>query len=130
MFSYATKVDLKGATVVDMSNLASKLNLGILKAAVSKIDVGKLKIVPVNLSNPSNIVNNEVVKKTVYDKLVAKGNSNSSKVNNIDTSEFILETNYGTDKSDLEKKSIPWQKIPDASGIIKSNKIINAKILK
>ena len=37
-------------------------------------------------------------KKTVYDKLVAK-------VNNIDTSGFILKTKYGTDKSDLEKRA-------------------------
>ena len=38
-----------------------------------------------------------VVKKTAYDKLVAK-------VNNIDISGFFLETKYDTDKSDLEKK--------------------------
>ena len=36
-------------------------------------------------------------KKTVYDKLVAK-------VDNIDTSGFVLKTKYNTDKSDLEKK--------------------------
>ena len=35
--------------------------------------------------------------KIVYDKLVAR-------VNNIDTSGFVLETKYDTDKSDLEKK--------------------------
>ena len=44
-----------------------------------------------------NVVNNEVVKKIVYDKLVAK-------VNNIDTIGFVLEIRYYTDKSDLEKK--------------------------
>ena len=33
----------------------------------------------------------------MYDKLVAK-------VNNIDTSEFVLKTKYDTDKSDLERK--------------------------
>ena len=36
-------------------------------------------------------------KKIVYDKLVAK-------VNNIDTSGFILKTKYGTNKLDLESK--------------------------
>ena len=35
----------------------------------------------------------------MYDKLVAK-------VNNIDTSRFVLQTKYKTDKSDLEKKKI------------------------
>ena len=33
---------------------------------------------------------------TVYDKLAAK-------VNNIDTSRFVLNTKYNTDKLDLEK---------------------------
>ena len=33
----------------------------------------------------------------MYDKLVAK-------VNNIDTSGFLLKTNYDTDKSELENK--------------------------
>ena len=36
-------------------------------------------------------------KKTEYDKLVTK-------VDNIDTTEFVLKTIYNTDKSDLEKK--------------------------
>ena len=45
----------------------------------------------------SNVVKNDVVKKSVYDKLVAK-------VNNIDTTGFLLKTTYDTDKSDLEKK--------------------------
>ena len=47
----------------------------------------KLKTVPVDLSKLSNVVNNDVVKKTVYDKLVAK-------INNIDISGFILKTKY------------------------------------
>ena len=49
------------------------------------------------MSKLSNVVNYEVVKKTVYDKLVEK-------LNAIDTSGFVLKTKYDTDKSDLEKK--------------------------
>ena len=45
----------------------------------------------------SNLVKNEVVKKTVYDKLVAK-------VNNVDTNRFVLKTKYDADKPELEKK--------------------------
>ena len=45
----------------------------------------------------SNVVKNGVVKKTVYDKLVAK-------VKNSDTSEFDLKTKYDADKTDLGKK--------------------------
>ena len=59
----------------------------------------KLKTFPVDLSKLSNVVNNDVVKKTVYDKLVAK-------INNIDISGFILKTKYDTDKSELEIKII------------------------
>ena len=55
---------------------------------MNKIDVDKLKTVPMNLSKSSNLVNKDVVKKTVYDKLAAK-------VNNIDKSGFILKSkNY------------------------------------
>ena len=68
-----------------------------LKTAVDKIDVEKLKTVSVDLSKLSNIVKNAVVKKTVYEKLVAT-------VNNIDTSEFVLKTKYQTDKSDKKIK--------------------------
>ena len=68
--NYATKTDLKGAIGIDTSNLAVKSNLVKLKAEVDKIDVDKLKTVSVNLSKLSNVVNNEVVKKTVHDKLV------------------------------------------------------------
>ena len=44
------------------------------------------------------VVKNEVVKKTVYDKLVTK-------VNNIDTSGFVLKTKCDKDISKLFKKS-------------------------
>ena len=69
---YATKPDLKGAAGVDMSNLAAKLDLPRLMAEAGKIHVDKLKTVPVDLSKLSNVVNNGIVKKSVYDKLVAK----------------------------------------------------------
>ena len=39
--------------------------------------------IPADLSKVSNVVKNDVAKKTVYDKLVAK-------VDNIDTSDFVL----------------------------------------
>ena len=42
------------------------------------------------------VVKNDVVKKTEYNKLVTK-------VDNINTTGFVLKTKYGSDKSDLEK---------------------------
>ena len=95
--NYATKTDLKNATGVDTSELAAKSDLASLKAEIDKIDVYKLKTVPIDLSKLSNVVNNNAVNKAVYGKLVTKAN-------NIITSRFVLEIKYGTDKSDLKKK--------------------------
>ena len=53
--------------------------------------------VPIDLSKLADVVKNNVAKKTVYDKLIAK-------VNNINNSIFILKTKYQTDKSKLENK--------------------------
>ena len=82
---------------VDTSSFALKTNLANLKTEVDKLDIDKLVPVPVDLSKLSDVVKNGVVKKTVYDKLVAK-------VNNIDTNDFVLKTKYDTDKPELEKK--------------------------
>ena len=70
--SYATKTDLKNVTHVDISSFASKTNLAGSKTEVDKIDVEKLKTLPVDLAKLSNLVKNDVVKKTEYDKLVTK----------------------------------------------------------
>ena len=56
-----------------------------LKTEFDKLDIDKLVPVPVDLSRLSDVVKNGVVKKTDYDKLVAK-------VNSIDTSGFVLKT--------------------------------------
>ena len=64
---------------------------------------------------------NDVVKKTEYNKLVTK-------VNNIDTTEFVLKTKYDTDKSDLEKKiSDAEKKFPNTNDLAKKTDL-NAKI--
>ena len=67
--------------------LAAKSDLVSLKAEVDKLDVDKLVPVLVDLSKLSDVVKNYVVKEAVYHKLVAK-------VNNIDTSGFVLKTTY------------------------------------
>ena len=89
MSNYATKTDSKNVTHVDTSSFAIKTNLANLKTEFDKLDIDKLAPVPVDLSKLSDVVKNDVVKKTVYDKLVAK-------VNNIDTSDFVLKTKYNT----------------------------------
>ena len=95
--SYATKTDLKSVIHVDVSSFALKTNLANLKTEVNKLHIAKLVTVPDDLAKLSNVVKNDVVKKTVYEKLVTK-------VDNIDTTGFVLKTKLDTGKSDLEKK--------------------------
>ena len=87
-----------------------------LKTEVDKLDIDRLVPVPTDLSNLSNVVKNDLVKKAVYNKLVAK-------VDNIDTSDFVLKTKYSTNKEELENK------IPDTSNLVKKQLII-LKLLK
>ena len=58
------------------------------------------------MSRLSNVVKNDAVKKAYYNKLVTK-------VDNIDSSGFVLKTKYDTDKSELKNK------IPETSGLVK-----------
>ena len=117
--NYGTKTDLTNIPHVDTSSFALKTNLAGLKTEIDKLDIDKLAPDPVDLSKLGDVVKNDVVKKAVYEKLAAK-------VNNIDTSAFVLKTKYQTDKSNLEKK-IPdvtefeltelGKKIPDVSSL-------------
>ena len=61
--NYATKTDFENAAEINTSKLPLKSNWANLKAEIDKIDVDKLKTVPVDLSKLSNVVNNDVVKK-------------------------------------------------------------------
>ena len=104
--NYATKTDLRNVKHVDTSSFALKTNLASLKTKFDQLYIGKLVPVPVDLSKLSDVVKNDVVKKAVYDKLVAK-------VNNIDTSGAVLKTNYDTGKTELENE------IPDVTDLVK-----------
>ena len=104
--NYAKKADIKNITHVDTSGFALKSSLADLKTKVDKLDIDKLVPIHNDMSKLSNVVKNDIVKKDVYNKLVAK-------VNGIDTSKFILKTKFDTDKSELENK------ILDISGLVK-----------
>ena len=62
--NYATKIDLKNVTHVDVSSFALKTNLASLKTEVDKLDIDRLKVVPTDLSILSEVVKNEVMQKT------------------------------------------------------------------
>ena len=88
--NYATKADIKNITHVDTSGFALQTNLASIKTKADKLDIDKLKFLPNNLSNLknemknlsnlnnklvtvpldlsklTNVIKNEVVKKTEY----------------------------------------------------------------
>ena len=84
--NYETKVDLKNVSHVDVSSIALKSNLASLKNEVDTLDVGKLTPVPNDLAKLSNVVKNDVVKKTEYNQLATKicGSDFEDKISKID----------------------------------------------
>ena len=121
MSNYATKSDLKNISHADVSSFALNSNLANLKTEVDKLDIDKLTPAPNDLVKLSNVVKNDVVKKTEYDELVTKVNGN-------DTTNFVLKTKYKKDGSDFEDKISKVDKnIPDVSGLVKKTDF-NSKI--
>ena len=130
--NYATKDDVKNITHVDVSSFASTTNLAALKTEVDKIDADKLKAVPVDLAKLSNVVDNDVVKKTDYNAKVTNIESqiagvtkstldnldDITKLKAVDTSSFVLKTKLTADVNTLENKiDTVDKKIPDISGL-------------
>ena len=130
--NYATKKDINDITHVDVSGFASKTNLAALKTEVDKIDADKLKTVPVDLARLSNVVKNEVVKKTDYNTKVTNIESqiagvtkntldnlaDITKLKAVDTNNFVLKTKLASDVTTLENKiDTVDKKIPDISGL-------------
>ena len=131
--NYTTKTDLKNITHTDVSSFASKTNLAALKTEVDKIDADKLKTVPVDLAKLSNVVNNDIVKKTDYNTKVTSIENqiagvtknmldNLAGITNlkaVDTSNFVLKTKLASDVTTLENKiDTVDKKIPDVSGYL------------
>ena len=71
------KIWPKNAPGVNTSDFADRANLANLKSEVNKLDIGKLKTTPVDLSNLSDVVKTEFIKITVYDEYIKKVNLNS-----------------------------------------------------
>ena len=128
--NYATKTDLKNITHTDVSSVASKTNLAAIKTEVDVIDADKLKTVPVDLAKLSNVVNNDVVKKTDYNTKVTSienqiagvaentldNLADITKLKAVDTSNFVLKTKLASDITTLENKiDTVDKKIPDIS---------------
>ena len=119
--SYATKTDLKNVAHVGVSSFSFKTNLANLKTEVDKLDIAKLAPVPNDLATLSNVVTNDVLKKTVYAKLVTK-------IDNNDTTGSVLKIKYDTDTSEPERKiNDAEKKIPNTNSLLKKTDY-NSKI--
>ena len=129
--NYATKADIKNISHVDTSSFALKTNLANLKTEVDKLDIDKLKPLPDDVSKLSNVVTNEVVKKTDYNNKITEIENKIPDTSNLaiktelatvenkipDTSSLVKKIDYITKISDIEGK------IPDISNLATKNRI-------
>ena len=144
--NYATKKDIKDITHIDASGFGSNTNLAALKTEVDKIDTDKLKTVPNNLAQLSNVVKNDVVKKTDYNTNVSDIETQITAVNKIalddladikilktktfDTSNFVTRTKFSTDTNTIDDKIDKVdKKIPDVTSFVKKQ-ILTLRLLK
>ena len=130
--NYATKNDLKNITHVDVSSFASKTNLAALKTEVDEIDTYKLKTAPTDLAKLTNAIENDLVKKTVYNtkvtsietqiagltKNIVDNLADIIKLKAIDNNSFVTRTKFSADTNALDDKIDGVEKkIPDISGL-------------
>ena len=130
--NYATKTELKNITHVDLSSYASKTNLAASKSEVDKIDVDNLKTTSAYLAKLSNVVKNDVVKKTDYSTKVTSieaqiagltkntvdNLADITKLKAVDTNSFVLKAKLASDVTTLENKiDTVDKKVPDVSGL-------------
>ena len=130
--NYATKDDVKNITHVDGSSYATKTNLAALKTEVDKIDADKLKTAPADFAKLTNAIENDVVKKTVYNTKVTSieaqiagltkntvdNLADITKLKAIDNNSFVTRTKFSADTNALDDKiDGAEKKIPDISGL-------------
>ena len=118
LINYATKTDLKNITHVDVSSFASKTNLAALKTEVDQIDTDKLKTAPTELAKLTNVIENDLVKKTIYNTKVTSikvqiagltkntvdNLADITKLKAIDTNSFVTKTKFSADTNALDDK--------------------------
>ena len=132
-----TKEELTNITDVDTSSFALKTNLALLKTEVDKLDIPKLKDVPIDLADLTKQVQEDFTKKTDFNTLKTKVDKNNTdndnlesiinkndtttkksinslktKVDGIDLSKYVLKTVYDNKIGNLELK------IPDFKGLL------------
>ena len=147
--NYAIKTDTKNISHIDTWSFALKLNLASLKNEVDELDIDQLKSLPTNLSNLkskvdkldleklvpvpvdlnklSNLVKNEVVKKTEYDAKIKNIEDKIPDITNLAT-KIILNTKMNEVKAEIPSVSglattsalnTIENKIPNVSNLVK-----------
>ena len=105
---------------IDINKLVKFLTF--LNDLKTKID-GKLKTVPIDLSKLNNVVNKQVAKGTVCDKLNTRANNLENKIQDVST---LIQTNQYNRFWDVENK------IPEVNGLAGLNTkiaVVENKIL-
>ena len=82
-----------------MVNVPTSLNE--LRTKVDDLDVPKLKTVPVDLRKLNDVIDNQAVKTTKFNKLNTKINKLDKKISDVTT---LIHINQYTDKQNLETK--------------------------
>ena len=75
-----------------------------MKSKVDKLDIGKLENSPIDLSKLSNVVKNDVVKKTEYTELLKKVNN----ISTTDTINLVKKIAYNAKTNEIENKNYYW----------------------
>ena len=92
---------MKKASSIDTNTPASKTDLASLKTKVDNFALNKLKT-SAGLGKLGNVVDIDVIKKTVYDELVNKVNGIDTKIPN--TSELVSPAQYDLDNKVLRRR--------------------------
>ena len=106
--NYATKEDIKNIMQVNTSGFALKSNLDNLKTEVDKLDIDKLKPLPDDVSKLSNVVANEVIKKTDYNNKITEIEGKIPDISNLATKTAL---------------TIVENKVPNISGLVTKTKL-------
>ena len=110
------KFDLGKLNIDKFINVPTSLNN--LETKINGLDAGKLKTVPIDLEKLSDVVDNELVKNTKFNKLKRKLNSSEKKTP--DATTLIHINQYNTDKCFFDKE------IPDTGSLVTTT-VLNTK---
>ena len=97
---------------------ASKTDMASLKTKKDERRIDNIYNVTADLKKLSNVVDNDVVRETVYDQLLIKLNAVDAKIPS--NSRLVTKTQYDLDKQGLERKVKDVEKkITCTSGLVK-----------